>query len=46
MLFALSGVFFLIDALESGDLTALGAAITWLLGVGLFLMAGRKDPDG
>lgn len=45
-LFFFSGVFFLIDALESGDKTALASALTWLLGVGAFLLAGgRKGPD-
>lgn len=45
LLFALSGLFFLTDAVETGDKTALGAAITWLVGVVAFLMAGRRDSD-
>jgi len=44
-LFALSGVFFLIDAIESGDKTALGSAITWILGVGCFLVVYRGTPE-
>lgn len=45
-LFFLSGVFFLIDALESGDKTALASAVTWLLGVGAFVLAGvGNGPD-
>jgi choline-glycine betaine transporter len=44
-LFALSGVFFLIDAIESGDKTALGSAITWIIGVGCFLVVYRGTPE-
>lgn len=40
-LFLVSGVFFLADALESGDKTALGSAITWMLGVGFFIWSGK-----
>lgn len=36
IMFTLSGLFFLSDALESGDKTALGSAITWLVGVAFF----------
>jgi hypothetical protein len=45
MMFTASGVFFLIDALESGDKTALGSAITWLLGVGFFLVKSKAPDD-
>ena len=45
MLFAVSGVFFLIDALESGDKTALVSAITWLLGIGFFLLKSKAPSD-
>ncbi len=41
MMFALSGLFFLVPAIRSGDVWALGAAITWLIGVGLFLLDAR-----
>lgn len=41
LLFTISGIFFLIDALESGDKTALGSAVTWLVGVVFFVAAGR-----
>jgi hypothetical protein len=41
LLFTVSGVFFLIDALESGDKTALGSALTWIIGVFFFVAAGR-----
>ena len=40
LLFTVSGVFFLIDALESGDKTALGSALTWIVGVLFFIAAG------
>ncbi|MGI9605872.1 MAG: hypothetical protein ACR2P0_07000 [Acidimicrobiales bacterium] len=43
ILFAVSGIFFLADALESGDLTSLAAAISWLVGVALFMAANRHD---
>lgn len=38
-LFTLSGLFFLSDAIESGDKTALASAFTWLSGVVFFLRA-------
>lgn len=41
-LFALSGVFFLIDAIESQDKTALGSAVTWIIGVACFLVVLRR----
>ena len=44
-LFTLSGLFFLVDAIESGDLTALGSAVTWLLGVAVFVFAMVRDPQ-
>lgn len=44
--FFLSGLFFLSDALDSGDKTALGSAITWLVGIGFFMAGSRIDPDG
>ena len=44
--FFLSGLFFLSDALDSGDRTALGAAITWIVGIGFFIAGSRTDPDG
>ena len=45
LLFLVSGVFFLIDALETGDRTALGSALTWLVGVVFFVWAGRLEDD-
>lgn len=44
--FFLSGLFFLSDAIDSGDKTALGSAITWLVGIGVFIAASRMDQDG
>jgi len=44
--FFLSGLFFLSDALDSGDKTALGSAITWLVGIGFFMAGSRIDSDG
>ena len=46
LLFTVSGVFFLIDALESGDKTAIGSALTWIVGVLFFIAAGRTAPEG
>lgn len=43
LLFTLSGLFFVSDALESGDKTALGSAFTWLVGVGFFVAAMHDD---
>ena len=43
MMFTLSGVFFLIDALETGDKTAIGAAVTRLVGIVFFLVAMKDD---
>lgn len=43
MMFALSGLFFLVPAIRSADVWSLGAAITWLIGVGLFLIDGRSS---
>lgn len=40
-LFTVSGVFFLIDALESGDKTALGSALTWLAGIVFFVWSAQ-----
>jgi hypothetical protein len=45
LMFAISGVFFLVDAIESGDKTALGSAITWIVGVAFFVFAGRKPVE-
>ncbi len=45
LLFTVSGAFFLIDALESGDKTALGSALTWIVGVLFFIAAGRAEPE-
>ncbi len=45
MLFTLSGVFFLIDALESGDKTALGSALTWIVGVFFFIWSAQVTDD-
>ena len=42
IMFTLSGVFFLVDAVESADRTGLGAGITWLIGV-VFFLFGMKD---
>lgn len=47
-MFTISGFFFLSDALEAGDKTALGSAFTWLGGVLFFLrsMSGEdSDPE-
>jgi hypothetical protein len=41
-MFAISGVFFLVPAVQSGDVWALGAAITWLIGVLLFMIDARS----
>ncbi len=40
-LFTVSGVFFLIDALESGDKTSLGSALTWLAGIVFFIWSAQ-----
>ena len=45
LMFTISGFFFLSDALETGDKTALGSAITWLLGVVFFLRGIPKTDD-
>jgi len=45
ILFTVSGVFFLIDALESGDKTALGSALTWIVGVLFFIWSGQITDD-
>jgi hypothetical protein len=45
LLFTVSGVFFLIDALETGDKTALASALTWIVGVLFFIAAGRAKPE-
>ncbi|MFT7475429.1 MAG: hypothetical protein ACI81L_002368 [Verrucomicrobiales bacterium] len=45
LMFTVSGLFFLIDALETGDKTALASAITWLLGVGFFLVRSKTPDD-
>jgi hypothetical protein len=45
LMFTVSGLFFLIDALETGDKTALASAITWLLGVGFFLVKSKAPDD-
>jgi len=42
MMFALSGLFFLVPAIRNRDLWSLGGAITWLIGVGIFLVAERS----
>lgn len=42
-MFTVSGIFFLADAIESGDKTALGSAVTWLVGVAIFLFGGRPS---
>ena len=42
-MFALSGVFFLVPAIQNRDVWSLGAAITWLIGVALFLLDGRSE---
>ncbi len=44
-MFLLSGFFFLADAIESGDKTALGSAITWIVGVGCFLVIAPHDDE-
>ncbi len=41
VMFFLSGLFFLSDAIQTGDLTVLGSALTWLVGVVFFVVAGR-----
>lgn len=46
LMFTISGLFFLADAIESGDKTALGSAITWLLGVVIFLFGFGEPKDG
>jgi len=43
LMFALSGLFFLVPAIRNADFWSLGAAITWLIGVGLFLLDGRSE---
>jgi hypothetical protein len=45
LLFTDSGAFYLIDELESGDKTALGSALTWIVGVVFFIAAGRAEPE-
>ena len=42
-MFALSGVFFLVPAIQNTDFWSLGAAITWLIGVALFLLDERSE---
>lgn len=42
MMFGLSGLLFLVPAVRAGDIWSFGAAITWLIGVGLFLWDGRN----
>lgn len=42
IMFAISGLFFLVGALRDGDAMTLGAAITWLVGVAMFLFASRS----
>jgi len=45
-MFTISGFFFLSDALETGDKTALGSALTWIVGVVFFLRSmSTGDPD-
>lgn len=44
-LFALSGLFFLSDALDSGDRTAMASAVTWLAGIVFFLIGSRRSTD-
>ena len=44
IMFAFSGVCFLIPAVRDADWWSLGAAVTWLVGVGLFL-AGSRPSD-
>jgi hypothetical protein len=45
LLFTVSGVFFLIDALVSGDKTALVCARTGNEGGFFFIAAGRAEPE-
>lgn len=45
MLFFVSGLFFLSDAIQSGDLTVWGSSITWLIGVVFFVLAERNPSD-
>jgi len=45
IMFTLSGVFFLSDAVAAGDKTAIGSAVTWLIGVGFFVQAMRGSDD-
>lgn len=44
-LFMISGLFFLADAIETGDRTALGAAVTWLLGIVFFVWSMRDTEE-
>jgi hypothetical protein len=43
VLFAISGVFFLIIAVRDGDMLVMASAIAWLLGVMVFVY-GRWGP--
>lgn len=45
VLFAISGVFFAVIALQDGDGLALASAVAWLLGVAAFVYGrwGRSD---
>ena len=45
LLFNVSGIYIMIDALESGDKTALGSALTWIVGVLFFIAALRAEPE-
>jgi len=44
MMFGLSGVFFLVPAVQNVDWWSIAAAVTWLIGVGLFLW-GSRNPN-
>ena len=44
-MFTLSGVFFLSDAVAAGDKTAIGSAVTWLVGVVFFVQSMRGSND-
>ena len=46
MLFAVSGVFFLIVAVRDGDGLVLASAVAWLLGVAAFLLGHRRSRRG
>jgi hypothetical protein len=43
MAFALSGVFFVIAGVRSGDPWTVAGSLVWLVGVGLFLAGTRAN---